>query len=109
MEPDKKIIFKPISFDISNNCIHHRTSRKQGGQSPVFCFIDMHSRQDGLNLPVDLPGNVIVSVLSTLPLLNSSLWFGDSSFRNETIGERAKLAGDIQTKGAGMPLPEGLN
>ena len=69
----------------------------------------MHSKHDGLNLPVDLPGNVIVSVLSTLPLLNSSLWFGDSSFRNDTIGERAKLAGDIQTNGAGMPLPEGRN
>ena len=71
--------------------------------------MDIHSKQDGLNRPVDRPGNIIVSARSTFPLLNSSLWLGDFSFRNDTMGDRAKLAGDIHTNGAGIPRPEGLS
>ena len=88
---------------------YHLTLRKHGGHSSLLCFNDIHSRQDGLNLPVDLPGNVIVRARSTLPLLNNSLWLGVSSFLKETIGDRAKLAGDIHTNGAGMPRPDGRN
>ena len=91
------------------NYFHHLTLRKQGGHSLLLCLIDIHSKQDGLNRPVDLPGNVMVSARSTFPLLNSSLWLGDFSFLNETIGDRAKLAGDIHTNGAGIPRPDGLN
>ena len=86
---------------------HHLTLRKHGGHSSLLCFNDIHSRQVGSNRPVDLPGNVIVRARSTLPLLNSSLWVGVSSFLRDTIGDLAKLAGDIHTKGAGIPRADG--
>ena len=99
--------FKQIHFAVFFFIKYHLTLRKHGGHSSLLCFNDIHSRQVGLNLPVDLPGNVIVSARSTLPLLNNSLWLGVSSFLKDTIGDRAKLAGDIHTNGAGMPRPDG--
>ena len=87
----------------------HRNTTKQGGHSSLLRLIDMHSKHCGSKRRRDLPGNVMVSARSTLPLLNNSLWFGESSFLSDTIGDLAKLAGEIHTNGAGMPLPEGLN
>ena len=75
--------------------------RKQFEHSELEPFNDMHSRQSRENRFLGRPGKVMVRVRSTLLDCSSCLKL--------TMGDRARLAGEIQTRGAGNPLAAGLN
>ena len=81
----------------------HLLTTKQWGQRPPE---DKHAKQEASNRLRCRAGNTIVRALSTFG--GRSWWPLGFMVLKFTIGDLAKLAGDIQTKGPGKLPPGGL-
>ena len=89
---------------MASNCLFYLLTTKQCGQTPPC---ERHFRQLFSNLLLCLAGKTMVRVLSTFGG-DAWTWFGLSRLKF-TIGDLARLAGDIHTRGPGRPPPGGLS